>query len=93
MTQFRLISLLILVAVLNVFATEVPTIKLDQWHCIGPFKDEAFGNVLRSLEYPFAPESEALSDPLTGPDLKAEYEMKAFPGYLQLKRAWQVQPE
>ncbi len=35
-----------------------PTIEVGDWYCIGPFKDEAFGNVLRSLDYPFEPEND-----------------------------------
>lgn len=33
-------------------------IKLGDWHVVGPFKDEEFGNLDRSLEYVFEPEAD-----------------------------------
>lgn len=37
-------------------------IALGSWHCIGPFKDEAFGNIARSLETRFGPEVDTFGD-------------------------------
>lgn len=36
-------------------------LTLDRWHCVGPFKNDAFGGLYESFEYLFAPEKEALA--------------------------------
>ena len=49
----------------------VAEVSLGPWNCIGPFKDEEFGNVGRSLEFRFGPEvdylGEAPDESLEGP--------------------------
>ncbi|MHC4251827.1 MAG: TolB family protein, partial [Planctomycetota bacterium] len=68
---------------------------LGEWHCIGPFKDEEFGNVRRTLGFVFEPEADALAAAASGavPDLARAYRMKAFPGYLDLDRRWRRRTE
>ena len=70
-------------------------LTLGEWHCIGPFKDEEFGNVRRTLEFAFEPETDALAAIAAGrgPDLARAYRMKAFPGYLDLRRRWRRRDE
>ncbi|MHC5053934.1 MAG: HzsA-related protein [Planctomycetota bacterium] len=76
-------------------AGERPVLALGEWHCIGPFKDEEFGNVRRTLGFAFEPEADALARVASGaaPDLARAYRMKAFPGYLDLDRRWRRRTE
>jgi hypothetical protein len=70
--KIKLIVLMFLVSAVNIMAVEKPSIELGDWYSIGPFKDEAFGNVIRSLAYPFEPEKDYFS--LLGIDLESVYD-------------------
>jgi len=48
-------TLLLTIGILT-FATHASELTLGDWQCIGPFKDEEFGNLDRTLAYPFPPE-------------------------------------
>ncbi len=65
-------------------------VSLGKWHVIGPFKDEEFGNISRTIEFPFAPEKDALAESVS---LDKTYQMLPFPGYLDLNRKWRVASE
>lgn len=65
--------------------------ELSSWYCIGPFKDEEFGNIDRTLEYKFQPEIDyfqALKENGFPVILTETYKMDSFPGYLDLDRKW-----
>ncbi|VGO14468.1 hypothetical protein PDESU_03030 [Pontiella desulfatans] len=47
---------IVLVCMLVAIGASAAELKLGDWHVIGPFKDEEFGNMDRSLAYVFAPE-------------------------------------
>ena len=36
-------------------------LRVDPWHCIGPFKEGSFGNVLETFEKVYPPEADLLS--------------------------------
>ena len=48
-------SLLLAIGMLAV-TIHAAELTLGDWRCIGPFKDEEFGNLDRTLAYPFPPE-------------------------------------
>ncbi len=60
------------------------------WHCVGPFKDALFGNLLESFRVVFAPEQDALAG---APDLAKVYQALALPGLRDTRRAWSAHPE
>ena len=70
-------------------------VQLEPWHDVGPFKDEEFGDVLRSFRYNFEPERDLLKVTETAPDLSKSYEAKLWPGMdaSKLKRFWTPHPE
>ncbi|MDP6046159.1 MAG: hypothetical protein QGG25_11165, partial [Phycisphaerae bacterium] len=61
-------------------------VTLGPWHAIGPFKDEAFGNIAKSFPYVFAPEKDVLAAAKGKVDLTKVYQAKKFPGMLTTKR-------
>ncbi|MBT3201012.1 MAG: hypothetical protein HN350_14005 [Phycisphaerales bacterium] len=63
-------------------------VKLGDWYAIGPFKDEAFGNIAKSFPFVFAPEKDALAAKNGQVDLTKVYQAKKFPGMLDTKRSW-----
>ena len=67
-------------------------IVLGDWHCVGPFKNDAFGGLYESFEHVFAPEGDAM-DSGGVPDLKKRYEARKFPGMLDTERPWRRRPE
>ncbi|MEX0320815.1 MAG: hypothetical protein AB3N63_01570 [Puniceicoccaceae bacterium] len=92
----RLIKLLLLVALAT--SSAVADLKLGDWYCIGPFKDEEFGNIDRSLDHIFAPEADVLTAIKAGQggvlaDASKHYEMLPFPGYLDLDRKWELRSD
>ncbi len=51
---------MITLALLAAFTTALAagSLKLGNWYCVGPFKNEAFGNIDRTLQARFAPEQD-----------------------------------
>ena len=69
-------------------------ISLGRWYCAGPFKDEAFGNVVRSFNFKFAPETDVLAAGAKLTDFSRTYQTKRFPGMLATtNRPWVKRPE
>ncbi|MDP6633860.1 MAG: hypothetical protein QGG42_03100 [Phycisphaerae bacterium] len=68
-------------------------VKLGAWYAVGPFKDEAFGNIARSFPVVFGPEEDTLAAENGGADLTKAYQAKKFPGMLDTKRTWVKHPE
>ena len=68
-------------------------VTLGPWHAIGPFKDEAFGNIAKSFPYVFVPEKDVLAAAKGKVDLTKVYQAKKFPGMLTTKRTWVKHPE
>ena len=70
-------------------------IQLEPWKYAGPFKDEEFGDVLRSFQYVFEAERDVLEAKEKTPDLGKTYEAKLWPGMdgSDLKRPWTAHPE
>ncbi len=92
----KVVQLLLLIALVT--STVVADIRLGDWYCIGPFKDEEFGNIDRSLEIVFAPEADILAANKVGQggvlaDVSKQYEMLPFPGYLDLARKWELRSD
>ncbi|TWT76300.1 hypothetical protein CA13_67930 [Planctomycetes bacterium CA13] len=76
---------------LSMFGTSYAAeLELGDWHVIGPFKDEEFGNLDRTLAYEFEVEKDALANDI---DISRTYLMKEFPGYLDLERRWKVRQD
>lgn len=70
------------------------SLKLSPWYCIGPFKDEEFGNIDRTLEYKFQPELDYFEGiGLSKIELARTHQMKSFPGYLNLERNWDIKED
>ncbi|QBG48374.1 hypothetical protein EGM51_13590 [Verrucomicrobia bacterium S94] len=65
-------------------------LQLGDWHVIGPFKDEEFGNLDRTLAFAFEVEKDALAGIV---DVTKTYRMHPFPGYLDLDRRWTVRTD
>ena len=72
---------------------EAEKVQLGPWHCVGPFKDLPFGNVLESFNHPFAPEQDVLAAGDGPVDLKKVYRAKKFPGMKNTQRRWIKHPE
>jgi len=69
-------------------------IALGPWSCTGPFKDKAYGNVVRSFNFAFAPEKDVLVAGGKAIGLGAVYQAKRFPGMVgSTKRPWVKHPE
>jgi len=68
-------------------------VTLGPWYAVGPFKDEAFGNIARSFPFVFAPEKDALAAEGGKVDLTKIYQARKFPGMLETKRPWVKYPQ
>jgi len=68
-------------------------VELGPWHAVGPFKDEAFGNIAKSFPFVFAPEKDALAADKGKVDLTKTYQARKFPGMLTTKRTWVKYPQ
>ena len=68
-------------------------VRLGSWHCVGPFREAAFGNIRRAFAHLFEPERDILGVGEGPVDLTNVYEATRFPGMLDTARPWTEHPE
>jgi len=75
-------------------AASPAVVTLDDWHCVGPFKDAPFGSLVASSRHVFGPEQDVLACGKEPADLAKRYASPPFPGYDDLTTlAWSGHPE
>ncbi|TWU38361.1 HzsA-related protein [Novipirellula artificiosorum] len=89
------ITLLLIAPLASLRAAESDaSLRMDPWHCIGPFKDAAFGSLVTSSRHLFDAEADVLSCGRDAADLSRQYALPSFPGYEKLTSlAWQKHSE
>ena len=63
-------------------------IELGPWHSVGPLKDEAYGNLVRSFNHPFEPQKDALAAGADPVDLTKVYTTGTPPAMAKTERSW-----
>ncbi|KKL21088.1 hypothetical protein LCGC14_2448970 [marine sediment metagenome] len=63
-------------------------IELDPWHSVGPLKDEAYGNLVRSFNHPFEAEKDVLAAGADTVDLAKVYTTGVPPAMADVQRSW-----
>ena len=87
-SQARWLAALVVILATPLRVAGGQDVQCGPWHVIGPFRDSDFGMLPESLEFPFAPETDALNN--NGiPLLEKAYRARELPGILNAERRWE----
>ncbi len=72
---------------------ELQNIRLEPWHCVGPFKEGLFANVTEIFGRPHGPEAEVLASRRDQPDFSRAFTVERLPGMQTNQRHWTQHPD